>query len=157
MHFECVDHAELWEKCWEKWNCVLPPLFTSFLGHILLLPLFTPAGPLERCWPWGDLVSFLSVLSLKGNLSYSSGWVAEIFCFIWNFLCSRKSPVENRRAWLQPLQLVPHSLESEHWAPASSPADERLILCCCFWLLSECLTPASWRSLGWMTSVDTRV
>ena len=144
MQFECIDHAELWEKCWEKWNC-LPPLFTSFLWHILLLPLFTPAGPLESCRPGGDLVLFLSV------------WVAEIFCFFWNFLYSRNPSVENRRAWLQPLQLVPQILESKRWAPASSPADERLILCHCFWLLSECLTPASWRSLGWMTSADTRV
>lgn len=88
-------------------------------GHIFLLQLLrTKAETFERCWPWGNSVSFLFVLSLEVNPNYSSGWATENFCSIWNILCSRKfshSFVMNLKAWLQQLQLVPKRLESEPW------------------------------------------
>lgn len=96
--------------------CLSSFIYFCIWGIFFLLQLLTTrAVILERCWTWGNSVSFLFVLSLEVNPNYCSGWAAENFCSIWNILCSRKfshSFVANLRAWLQLLQqyLRPWSL-----------------------------------------------
>lgn len=116
-------------------------------GHIFLLQLLrTKAETFERCWPWGNSVSFLFVLSLEVNPNYSSGWATENFCSIWNILCSRKFSII--LLWW----IWRHGCSNYSWYLRDyslSPGDEGLILGISrSGFKSKLLTPAPLCSLG---------
>ena len=61
--------------------------FLLYLFYIFLQLLLThKAVTFERFWPGGNLVSFLFVLSLRGNLNCFSGWAGEDFCLEGHFI-----------------------------------------------------------------------